>query len=1452
MRSYLKMALSLKSSKKSKYQFPENEVIGVKFFMMGSDEHKIQSACSITSKDLFSNERPIDNGIYSLSMGTTSYSFRCKTCMNSRDKCIGHFGSVRLNYPVTNTLFRNEIAKWLKVICHNCGKAIAKLPDDISLNKAVSMSKSSTNKGMICKSCSFEQPQILKDPKEPLFLITRNSKDEDRRLYNDEIEVIFSRVSNETIEKMGKTANQHPSKFILRTVPALPNNGRPDVRKIKGGGRSNNNDTTTFIKNLVSNNENISPILKIEDKLTNDTLLNLQEITYHSMIKETPNSSSSSKLIGGNGQTLTAISTRLRGKEGRIRGNLEGKRINHAGRSVISGDNNINIDEVGVPLVIAKTLQIPETVRSYNINRLMTYFLNKNSYPGCSKIIKYDTGDTYYIGLTTDDITLEYGDILYRDMIDGDNVAMNRAPSLLYSAISGHRAKILTNGDTFRLSVNVADTLYGGDFDGDAMTIYPPHSIISRNECAINSNLKRWTISYKDRSPAFGVYHDNSIGIFELTKNNLNINKFHAMDLLSQVEYSAYLNRFKSLDDVKIGRDLISLLLPEINYTKKSGFYKSEYSGFIDYKKEETQVVIRRGKVISGRFDKKSIGQGVNDSIFHHIYNEHGVDASINCLYNIQQVCTNYLLTRGYTINYNDITIKKDALVKINNITASILHDSENLTKKFRAGLITPPIGMTTEEYYEQEQISLLSPGDDFTSVVMSSTNHEENNMLKLIESGTKGKPTNFMQISSCVGPMTINGKRMPKTFGFERPMVYFQRSPDNPEAVGFISTSLVTGVSSVASIAQQQDGRNGITTKALSTGITGYHNRKCNKNVEPIIVDNQRRCTKYDLVVQSLYGNDGVDIRKVAYVDFTILLKSNQMFENEFMMKIDELPKSMQNDTSKKILKEYMETLYNDRKMYRDGYCKIESCNFKDTLLSSQQVLAVNINRMIENIAYDHSEYMQELNSQLTPIEWKTKIDELKERILYAHYNESCYKLKIKVPDHIKNSFNLFYISIHASIHYKKMFNLKFDIKMMDLLINKICNTFKASLVEYGTSVGMIASECTSESMTQRILDSIHASGVSKSNFLTRIKEVYGAKDTSQLSDPYMNIFIKEEYENDLSKLQDIANEIEMMDLMKFVDRAQIFFEDYKNIVHPNYISEINSLFVPFEKHNINMNPPNNLVKWCIRLQLNHEILIEKNMQANMIYCKLKENFPQLYIVYTDDNTDMIVMRIYMQKNLFKKESTIDQYVIHDFLHSKLLKLVIRGINGISAAKVEKGFVPRSVVDDDGSIKIVRKNIITTTGTNLADIINNKYVDAVKTTSNSILEIQKLYGIHAAKMKLIQCLREMSGVDINVKHYMLIADTLTYNGFISSIEKSGLEECNPNNALLSVSYSHPLQRLTDAALNNDMSVVKTNISSSLLMGTTPDIGCNYNSVIMNEQFIKDNQVDINSMIKNL
>lgn len=1424
---------------------PVGELSRVSFYLMGSEDHAKASNCNIISKDLFSNDRPLDSGLYSLSMGTTSYSYRCKTCQNTRDRCLGHFGSIQLKYPVINPLFRSEVLRWLRQVCHSCGFAIGRIADDGSFRT------SSTSKATICSNCNHEQPVIMKDPKEPLFLLKRLSNGDEYRLYNDEIESIFSRVSDETSAKVG--CRYHPSSLVLRTVPAVPNNARPDVRKLKSSTRSNNNDTTTFIKNIVSTNESIPLLMIDEDKQTQENLLNLLEITYSNMVKDPSGAITASRIVGGNGQALTSLGARLRGKEGRIRGNLEGKRFQHGGRSVISGDNFIDIDEVGIPITIAKVLQVPEVVRPYNIDRLMTFFLNKNTtYPGCSKLVKGDTGATYHIASMKNTIRLEYGDTLYRDLIDGDNVAMNRAPSLLYSAISGHRVRILGNGDTFRISVNVADTLYGGDFDGDAMSVYLPHSMIARNECGTLSNLKRWFISLKDRSPAMGVYHDNAIGISEFTKNKIKANRFQTMQLLSQVKYDNFLHRFKELDtskDTFSGREIISLLLPEINFTKKAAFYKPEYSGFIDYKPDETHVVIERGVLKSGVLDKKSIGQGVNDSLFHNVFNEYGVDAAMDLLYNIQQVATQFLLTRGYTINYDDFAIDKKTLKNINDVTASIVHQSNQLTKKYRAGLITPPIGMTVEEFYEQEQMNILSPGDEFTEVVMSSLNHDTNNLSKLVSSGTKGKPTNILQISSSIGQMSIKGRRMRKAFDFQRALPYARRFHDEPEAVGFIADSFVTGVSFMSAIAQQQDGRNGITTKALSTGITGYHNRKANKALESVIINNHRRTVKYNFILQMLYGDDGIDIRNATYVDFGIFMADHAKFDAMFKLTEADLPTSMRNKTMTSILDQMYENALFARSTYRNGYSKIESCSFKDTLMSGQQVLCINPAKVLDNVAYYHQEYIQTLSEPMSPVEWRDAITALKQRLQYTHLNEICEKSKRKLPEHLLKSFTLVNISIDVGLAYKRVMKAKLDIKLVKLICDRIVSMYKKALIEYGTSIGMLASECTSESMTQRILDSIHASGASKSNFLTRIKEVYGGKGTDQLGDPYMDVFIKDEYASDITSLQQIANEIEMMNLKTFVYRAQIFFESYKDVKHPAYLEEAKTMFKNFERHAINQSPPSGLLNWCVRLEFSHMILVEKNMQISTIYRKLLEQYPQLYIIYTDDNSSDIVMRIYFHKDQFKRDISIDQHVIHEFLHAKLLKIVIRGINGIASASVMKEFVPRTIEQENGSMMVTRKHIIRTQGTNLTDIINHRAVDVSKTSSNSIMEIQELYGIHAARMKLIQCLREMSGTDIHIKHYTLIADTLTYNGYVSNIERGGVQESNPDNALLNMSYSHPIQCVAEAGLSADESVIHTNISSSLLMGTTPNIVSNYNEVMMNERFIKEHTITSSDML---
>ena len=1422
------------------YEQPQNEIESVEFYIMSEEDNKINSSVNIINKELFKDGKPIESGIYSLRMGTTDFSLRCRTCFHTKNECTGHFGSVKLSFPVQSPLFRSEILKWLKVICHHCGNIVSTVTDDdvkpSQFNKNISSSKDN-----ICKKCGYDQPYVFKDPKDFLRIIARKSNGTEYRLYNDMIETIFSRISPEIVTLLGKHKNYHPSKFLLRTINALPNADRPDVRKIKGGSRSNNNDNTTLLKTIVASNEQVPLISSDEVRQKNENVLDMIELTYYSMVKEVPSGSTSSKLIGGTGQPMTSISNRLRGKEGRIRGNLEGKRVLYGGRSVITGDNNIMIDEVGIPLSIAKNLQIPEVVRPYNIDRLMIYFLNKTTtYPGCTKIVKGDSGATYYTGSIKDSITLEYGDTIYRDMIDGDYVAMNRAPSLLYSAISGHRARILQKGETFRLSVNVADTLYGGDFDGDAMAIYPPHSIMARNECAMLCNLKRWFISYKDKSPSMGVYHDNLIGMFELTKESTKVDRYHSFQLLGQVAYDAFLHKEKDIHDVRIGRDLISLLLPEINYMKKAAFYKPEYSGFITYNKNDTHVNIKRGKILSGRLDKKSVGQGVNDSLFHVVFNEYGCDVAIDLIHNMQQISTAYVLHRGYTINYDDIAIKKNVMKRINDITASIIHDSNQLTKKLRAGLITPPIGMTVDEYYENEQISILSPGDDFTEVVMSSLDHEKNNLYKLVISGAKGKPTNILQICSSIGQMSIGGKRMQRTFGYGRANPYFHRFHDEPQGVGFIPDSFVTGVSSLSAIAQQQDGRNGITTKALSTGVTGYHNRKSNKNMEAIVIDNLRSAVKYHFVLQQLYGDDGCDVRKTAMVDFSILLASDDVFDKTYRMNSKQLPKRFQNEKVETLLQNEYDVLLKNRVLYRTGFMKIEAYNVKDKLLSSQQGLSVNIHRIIENTLYEFQEYIQtNVKEVMSPFDWQEQIEQLKNKLLYCHFNETQEKQKMYVPEYIRKSFTLLYTSIHLNLAYKKIVEKKIDLKLLQLIVEKICFTFKESLIEYGTSIGTLTSECTSESMTQRILDSIHASGVSKANFLTRTKEVYGAKETSKLSMPYMDIYVQPEYASDVSKLQEIANNIEMMDLKKFINRAQIFFEEYKKIIHPNYKDENNTIIKVFEKHNLHLKVPNDLIKWCIRLEFNHDTLIEKNLAFDAIYIKLREVFPTLHIVYTDENAEKIIMRIYMRKVMFKKIQFIDQHTIHTFMHQSLFKTVIRGIDGIISANVEREYVARSYTDEDGSVKTKKISIIRTNGTNLSDIVDNPYIDATNTTSNSIMEIAELYGIHAARQKIIIELRNMIA-DPDYKHYMLIADELTFTGKVTSIEKVGFDERNINNALSSMSYTHPIQKAVDAALNNRMSTVYSNVSSSLLMGTTPNICANYNNIVINETFLEE------------
>lgn len=126
----------------------------------------------------------------------------------------------------------------------------------------------------------------------------------------------------------------------------------------------------------------------------------------------------------------------------------------------------LKIDEIGLPISIAKSIQIPETVRTYNRDRLNTYYMNKNKvYPGCSGVVKYGTKKMHRIDYLDDDYQLQDGDIIMRDIITGDVIGFNRQPSLLFSSMSAVKVIVLQRGETLRMNVSSCN-LYNADQRG--------------------------------------------------------------------------------------------------------------------------------------------------------------------------------------------------------------------------------------------------------------------------------------------------------------------------------------------------------------------------------------------------------------------------------------------------------------------------------------------------------------------------------------------------------------------------------------------------------------------------------------------------------------------------------------------------------------------------------------------------------------------------------------------------------------------------------------------------------------------------------------------------------------------------------------------------------------------------------------------------------------------------
>lgn len=518
----------------------------VRFSISGDVDNEKDSYVAIEHFDMFKNNIPYPGGIYDAGLGTTDYSYRCNTCRNDKEKCIGHEGHHRLNYPVKQPIFEADIIKWLNVICFKCGmpvisnEKISTFGKKNTLREAYNFTKTSSRKCYWCSSKSMYKtdnkkggneeslkllsdttvshttnisqivkkdkngvvriteepiligavewinikegsgmntediiniikdlhPQVKKDKLNPyIYKAQYTDKDQllhEELLYPHKIAEIFSRISDNTVRMLGRDPLSHPKKLIISTIKIPPSAIRPDTRRFGGMRVGKNNELSTPIQYIIKKNLKIPVGFIGDDKKYLASIEKLNE-HYYDFVK------GASAAVGkGNAsaQQNKSLGNSLVGKKGLIRKHHLGKRVHKMIRSTITCNPTLKIDEVGIPLSFARNMQIEEVLQPYNKDRLMVYFNNgRKKYPGCTMIKKKNIPEPFSIENIKEDFIFEYGDIIYRDLIDGDYFLFNRQPSLHFSSIGCHKMVINQDPSGSTLEFNViCCPWYNADF----------------------------------------------------------------------------------------------------------------------------------------------------------------------------------------------------------------------------------------------------------------------------------------------------------------------------------------------------------------------------------------------------------------------------------------------------------------------------------------------------------------------------------------------------------------------------------------------------------------------------------------------------------------------------------------------------------------------------------------------------------------------------------------------------------------------------------------------------------------------------------------------------------------------------------------------------------------------------------------------------------------------------
>ena len=811
-------------------------VVGIQFGIFSPEEIEKRSVVEITNTGTYDGSEPRIGGLFDPRMGVLDNGKTCRSCGQTNHGCPGHFGHFRLARPVYFIQFFTYIMNVLNCVCVRCSKLLI----DKELHKAVTKRRGEARWRAVLTKCSgitrcgqetedgcgaIQPNRYLRDG---IARITAEWVDtlkggaeggDGKSKVTQVLEVeyvlkLFRRITDEDVDFMGLSRFWcRPDWMICSVLPIPPPQVRPSV--IQDNNQRSEDDLTHKLFEIIATNQ------RLQDKINNNAAKNLIEdehtvLQYHIATlvdNQIPGVAPSAQRSG---RPLKSVQQRLGSKEGRIRYNIQGKRVEFSARSVITPDPNISVAELGVPLKIAMNLTVPEKVTPYNKEQMYKLIQNgADKHPGAKTIVSASGSIKSLKHVNRREIVLHVGDVINRHLDDGDIVLFNRQPTLHRMSMMGHRVKVLPF-NTFRLNVSVTAP-YNADFDGDEMNAHIPQSYEASTELSEIAAVPHQIVTPRHAKPLIGVVQDTLVGSYRITQPHVEFNRREFMNMMMwnkrfEGVVPQGLKKVEGRPAKWTGQQVLTQLMPPINIEMANGLYK-------DNKSADNLVKIREGNVLQGIFDK-DIFSKPSKGIVHVTYRDYGPTDTVNFIDSMQNTVEQFLVYNGFSVGISDLIADEETRKQMDEIVKKRKEAIENILLQIHLDLFDNNTGKSNQQEFEDKVYTELNKATEEAGKLGLGALSDENRLVAMVRAGSKGSTINISQMMACVGQQAPEGRRIP--YGFtDRTLPHFKKYDDGAEARGFVESSFIQGLTPQEFFFHAMSGREGLIDTAVKS-VTG------------------------------------------------------------------------------------------------------------------------------------------------------------------------------------------------------------------------------------------------------------------------------------------------------------------------------------------------------------------------------------------------------------------------------------------------------------------------------------------------------------------------------------------------------------------------------------------------------------------------------------------------------